>query len=122
MRPIRKKILQNISGFTLVELAIAATILTLVIVPLFKLFNIATTSITYYNKSTVANQLAQELMEKILSMPKWDNNCTSPGKAIPVTSATATNGSGHLGPQGGETFATFDDVGYVDSPTVRGNL
>jgi hypothetical protein len=124
-QPMRKNILQRISGFSLVELAIATAILGLIILPLFKLLNVAITSITFYNRSTVANQLAQELMEKVIAMPRWDQNC-SPGKAIvPVSGATPTNGSGHLGSDGAEVFATFNDIDdwdmYVDSPTVRGN-
>ncbi|MDD5259158.1 MAG: hypothetical protein PHD29_04280 [bacterium] len=95
-------------GMTLVEMAIATAILFVAILPLFFLLNRSIKEVMYYNRSTTAMKLGQELMEEILSMPKWDE-LAAPGKAIALGSAV-------LGAETGEP--PFDDIddynGFVD--------
>ncbi len=109
------------TGMTLVEMAIATAILTVAVLPLFFLLNRSIKEVMYYNRSTTATKLGQELMEEILSMPKWDENADA-GKKIALGSATTVANLGHTADNGGagEDYGSgeYDDIddynGFVD--------
>ncbi len=111
----RSRFLTN-TGVTLVELTIAAAIFSIAILPLFVLLNRTMKEVMFYNRTTVATKLGQDLMEEILNMPKWDENSV-PGKAIvPVTNATAPP----LGIEG-VIFDDIDDYNNVSDTQVAGS-
>lgn len=73
-------------GFSLLELLLALTVLGITIVPILKVFMLTTKLTGYSNNEIQASQLAQDLMEEIVSLPFTDPQ--SPGsfgcEEIPV--------------------------------------
>ncbi len=113
----RSRFLTNM-GITLVELSIAAAVLFIAILPLFLLLNRTVKEVMFYNRSTAATKLGQDLIEEILSMPQWDENA-APGKAIALGSATA---AGSLGADAGEPpFDDIDDYNGVNDDQTSGS-
>ncbi|MCS7184606.1 MAG: hypothetical protein NZ870_01595 [bacterium] len=107
-------------GVTLVEVIIAATILTLALIPLLRLIITILQRSTDLQKKSIASQLAQDLMSEIVSR-RWDENAHSMGytpDGSPPQGEVDLR-SINLGPDSGETSKSFyDDVddfnGYSD--------
>lgn len=74
------------NGFSLLELLLALTVLGITIVPIIKIFMLTTNLTNFSTKELQASQLAQDLMEEIVSLPYTDPQ--SPGsfgcEEIPV--------------------------------------
>ncbi|NOY61273.1 MAG: prepilin-type N-terminal cleavage/methylation domain-containing protein [Calditrichaeota bacterium] len=60
------------SGFSFIELLFALTVLGITIVPILKVFVLTTKLTSYSNNELRASQLAQDLMEEIVSLPFAD--------------------------------------------------
>ncbi len=99
------RIHRNQRGVTLIDVILVIVIMALAIPPMMALFIQTTRQGTFGVTVTHANHLAAALYEEIRSK-QWDEN----GDAASAT----------LGPEGGETRATYDDVddyhGLDESP------
>ncbi|NIA29752.1 MAG: prepilin-type N-terminal cleavage/methylation domain-containing protein [Actinobacteria bacterium] len=78
--------IQRQGGFSFIELLFALTVLGITIVPILKVFMLTTKLTNYSTNELRASQLAQDLMEEIVSLPFTDPQ--SPGsfgcEEIPV--------------------------------------
>ena len=99
--------LKETKGLTLIEIMLAITILVIAIIPLMKMLGDALRGAQTFGDISIATQLAQDLMEEIKSK-KWDETTPYDGGASPGGSA--------IGPDGGETPATYDDIDDYHDP------
>lgn len=90
MTRLRKKLLV---GFTLVEALLASVVLAMAITAIVMPFSAGVQNEGTDNRRTLAVNLAQEMMEEILTKPFYD-----------------PQGAVTLGPENGETRATFDNI------------
>ncbi|MEW6556500.1 MAG: hypothetical protein AB1349_03995 [Elusimicrobiota bacterium] len=100
--------LNRIRAYTLVEIMIAVVVLVLGLIPLVKLIGDALVSTSDLGSRSVANELAQDLMEEI-KQRKWDetsvltSSTTTPSE-IGITAAEAAQG------ETATNKTTFDDI------------
>ncbi len=104
--------IKNSKGFTLVEILISVVILAMVIVPFIGVFTSGIKAGGAAQKIVIGNNLAQDLMEEILSrqFDEDPSDLTPPDQLGPELNEDRTNMSPN----------DFDDVddynGYVDAP------
>ena len=100
---------QNIShqkGFSLIETIMVVVVLAIAIPSLLLRIWTGTRASANGEYTTIANHLAEDLMEEILEK-RWDENTPSGGGTIPNGSKTAP---ASFGTAEGETRTTFDDI------------
>ncbi|MBI5573251.1 MAG: prepilin-type N-terminal cleavage/methylation domain-containing protein [Elusimicrobia bacterium] len=96
-------------GYTLVEIMIAMVVLVLGLIPLVKLIGDSLVATSDLGSRSVANELAQDLMEEI-KQRKWDENAGADGLTA-TASRSAINLAASM--DAGESAAnktTFDDI------------
>lgn len=93
-------------GYTLVEIMIAMVVLVLGLIPLVKLIGDSLVATSDLGSRSVANELAQDLMEEI-KQRKWDENAGVDGlTAAASRSAILLDGGGEVA----NNKTTFDDI------------
>ncbi|RLD16781.1 MAG: hypothetical protein DRI36_05185 [Caldiserica bacterium] len=106
-------------GITLIEVLIVVALLLGGLVPLVKMIIEGLRGTQIMGSITVANSLAQSLLEEI-KQRKWDENAPQKGVYIPTTSASDT-----LGPDSGEnqnyryTLDDIDDYDDLDDNPIK---
>ena len=102
-------------GFTLFEIIMTMLVGAIIIPPIILIIVTALKAPTVMSGTIKGNSLASDLMEEILSK-SWDEQSTN---VSPLPDGSKTPPL-DLGPEAGETRATFDDVddynGYSESP------
>ena len=94
---------KNEQGFTLIELILGIVILAVGLTGVLSYFTQGMRNSSYAQNTAVATTLAQDLMEEIRSKC-WDQTATT------VSPCGGTVTPSALGPDGGETRATYNDV------------
>jgi MSHA pilin protein MshD len=104
---------QRSAGFTLAEILVAVVVITVALVPLITVIGQGVKRSKDPQRITVANMLAQDLMEEIICK-KFDEDPTNPD-----TTANLRPDSGETR-SGNPTTRNFDDVddynGYTETP------
>lgn len=92
-------------GYTLVEIMIAMVVLVLGLIPLVKLIGDSLVATSDLGSRSVANELAQDLMEEI-KQRKWDENAGADGFTTTLSATLGIDGA----PEIATNKTTFDDI------------
>jgi type II secretory pathway pseudopilin PulG len=105
-----RKITENKTGMTMVELMMAVTIILLVVVPLTKVLFKSMQGAMSFGDANKAVQLAQDLMEEI-KQKKWDENePPGGGQTLEASYSAIGNDAGESAPAVAAAKLTWDDI------------